>query len=351
MSVSRDRLPAHEATELAHALAQLSSHGLPLGEGLRALAEDVPQRRMRRMLLKLADALARGDSLEKALSEQGGQLPPALLGMVRASAGSQRLGELLEEYLLLESQAAELRRRMWVALAYPLALCLFCFAIISFVELAVVPQLAALTHTTGSLMSTADRGPRLSIFMTQISKQYPAFLVGVGAATVMLTVLFRFFLSQAVRQRLRQRIPLIGAALRWTSWAHFCSIAALLLEHRTPLVEALKLAGQGTGNFDLIETSGLIAQDSATGALLRGSYYARARMPPSLFEMVAGAESQGTLPQGFRAAARMASARAQMQTGLVLLVAPWLGFIAISILVVLCMLAIFLPMVNLLRFF
>lgn len=350
MSVPREPLPAADSTELAHALAQLAGRGLPLAEGLKALAQDVPQRRLRRVLLDLAGGLEAGQSLDAAMSSLAGRVPPALLGLVRAGARSGRLGELLENYLLIESQGAELRRRMGLALSYPVFLAIACVAIFSFIEMAVVPRLAGFSAQVGEFGTAGGELP-LSKLAIQISNAYPTFLAGAVAGSLALWLSWRYFLSAPLRDRLRQRIPLVGPVLRWTAWAHFCDVMALLLEHDTPLDESLRLAGAGVASQDIAESAGQIAADAAAGVSLRASPYALTRFPPSLYELIAGAEAQGTLPQAFRAGARMASGRARLQTGLVLLVAPWLGFAVIAVLVTLCAAAMFLPMMRIFELF
>jgi type II secretory pathway component PulF len=204
-----------------------------------------------------------------------------------------------------------------------------------------VPQLAGFIEIQDNLEVS-----RLAI---QLSKAYPAFVTGCIASSLALWLLFRCFVSASLRDRLKQRTPLVGPVLRWTAWSHFCDIMALLLDHGTPLVDALGLAGAGVGSHDVRESAGEIAKDVAAGVSLRASPYARTRVPPSLYELMAGAEAQGTLPQALRAAARAAAGRARLQSGLVLLVAPWLGFAVIAVLVTLCAVAVFLPMIRLLE--
>ena len=65
------RLSAEETAELAARVSELTKAGLPLGEGLRALADEVPRRRLRRVLRTLADRLDAGMDLAEAIDPLG----------------------------------------------------------------------------------------------------------------------------------------------------------------------------------------------------------------------------------------------------------------------------------------
>ena len=67
-NASLGKLSAAEAAELASGIAELTKSGLPLPEGLRALAEEWPTRRLRPVLLDLADRVEQGVPLDDAIN-------------------------------------------------------------------------------------------------------------------------------------------------------------------------------------------------------------------------------------------------------------------------------------------
>ena len=122
---SLEKLSAEETAELAARMADLTKAGLPLGDGLRALADELSGRRLRRVLRALADQLDAGVDLAVAVESQSGRLPTCLRGLVLAGLRSGRLAETLEEYVDLQRSQSELRRRLWLSLAYPFILLVF----------------------------------------------------------------------------------------------------------------------------------------------------------------------------------------------------------------------------------
>ena len=66
------------------------------------------------------------------------RLPVHLRGLMLAGVRSGRLAEVLEEYVDLQHSQAELRRRVWIALAYPFVLLLFMTVLTAFAGVYVV---------------------------------------------------------------------------------------------------------------------------------------------------------------------------------------------------------------------
>ena len=119
------KLSPEETAELAARVAELTSAGLPLGPGLHALAEELPGRRLPRVLHALANRLDAGDDLIVALESQSRNLPLHLRGLMVAGVRSGRLAEVLEEFVDMQRSQSELRRRVWLSLAYPYILLVF----------------------------------------------------------------------------------------------------------------------------------------------------------------------------------------------------------------------------------
>ena len=71
-------LSADEVAELAARIGELTKAGMPLGEGLRAVAGELPGRRLRRAVRRLADRFDAGDDMAAAMASQGGRIAAPL---------------------------------------------------------------------------------------------------------------------------------------------------------------------------------------------------------------------------------------------------------------------------------
>ena len=177
-----ERLNAREAADLSGQLSGLASTALPMAPSLAALAEELPRGRLRRAMKELSDRLAAGMSLEQAIENQKGQIPPHLCSLVIAGARGQRLGNVLGQFSGYVEIGSELRRRLWLTLAYPLLSMAIAIAIFTFVSIIVVPQFATIFQNFGVPL------PRATTAILDIAQVMTSLgpLVGLLAAALIL---------------------------------------------------------------------------------------------------------------------------------------------------------------------
>jgi type II secretory pathway component PulF len=101
-----------DAVELARYLTELAKSGLPLGGGLRAIAQDLPPGRLSRAVDRLAAQLETGHSLPAAIESFGSRLPPHMRELMVAGARSGNLAQTLDQVLWQEGQVDDLGRQL-----------------------------------------------------------------------------------------------------------------------------------------------------------------------------------------------------------------------------------------------
>ncbi len=138
------RLSGAEAAELSRQIAGLAQAGLPLAHGLVALGEELPRGRLRRSMNDLAATLESGATLDQALQIQKNRIPPHLRGLVIAGLRSGRLGDVLSRFSEYTGVGTELKRRLWLNLAYPILTVCTAMALFFFVCVILVGQFDAI---------------------------------------------------------------------------------------------------------------------------------------------------------------------------------------------------------------
>ncbi|WP_165251445.1 type II secretion system F family protein [Paludisphaera soli] len=254
-----------EAARLSEHVAGVARSGLPLGPGLRALAEESSAGEFRRSLLGLADAIERGVPLEEAIEGEAGSIPPHFRGLIRAGLRSGDLGEVLGRFSAIASIGAELKRSFWISLAYPLLAIGLALVLFVLVDALVVSKFEDTFRDFGLSL------PLVTVFLLKLSH---AVRVGWPALLTLVLVLFAAWLglglasSRARRNSLFARIPIVGSLWRYTAWTEFCHLLAVLLESRLPLPEALRLTGAGVEDADVDLACRAMARQVEQGASL-----------------------------------------------------------------------------------
>jgi type II secretory pathway component PulF len=307
---ARGRLSAEASAELAAGVAELARAGLPLGDGLRALAAETSGRSLREVLLDLAERIDAGVELGAAFEAQGRRLPAYLRGLVAAGLRTGRLAETLEEYVDLRRGRAELRYRLWQSLAYPLVL------LVGLALLALVARYLIVEYFMKLFSDFRTALPDLTIFVFKVSGP-------VAWGLVVLTVLVGvapFLLSIPPLMRwlwpVFYKIPMLGPMARWSHIAEFSRLTAVLLEQQAPLPDALRLGAEGLSNSRLAWGCRQAADDVERGMTLAESFAYRGRFPTSIVPIVDWGQRNAALPDALRAAGEMFEGRLQSQGSL-----------------------------------
>jgi general secretion pathway protein F len=261
----RDPLTPSEAERLTEHVAVVSRSGLPLGPGLRALGEELSEGGFRSSLIDLADAIDRGSPLTAALESQQGRIPAHIRGLVLGGLRTGKLGDVLGRFSSYASIGAELKRGLWLGLAYPLFTLMLALVLLLLVDGFLVAQFENIFRDFGIPL------PGLTIVLIETSRfvraGWPVLVVLLGLILVGWLVL-RFLFPTPLRNSLIGRIPVIGPLWRYTSWAEFCHLLAILLESELPMPDALRLTGQGVQNSDIDRACRAMANDVENGKTL-----------------------------------------------------------------------------------
>lgn len=311
---SGGRLSGAEAAELSRQIASLTSAGLPLASGLVALGEELPRGRLRRSMNDLARTLEAGIPLEQAVMDENERIPPHLRGLVIAGVRSGDLGAILSRFTQYTSIGAELKRALWLSLAYPILTVCAAGALFLLVCSILVSQFDAIYRDFNVPL------PRLTVALVQVSGLVTS--AGTPLATLVGLILAwwmgsHLFLTPAMRRSLASRLPFLGTVWRSTSLAEFCHLLALLLESRLPLPEALRLTGQGVQDVDIDRACRGVALQVEAGRSLAEAMEKRPPFPFGLTRLLRWAEMQRTLPEVLHVAGAMYEARARTHSAFV----------------------------------
>jgi len=340
---SSRKLSTEEAVELAARVAELTKAGLPLGGGLRALSVEMPGRRLPGVLRAMADRLDAGADLAAAIDAEGRRLPPCLRGLVLAGLHTGRLAEVLEEYADLQRKQLEIRRRIWLALAYPLLLLAMLALLAVFSDRIVVRMFFKIFQDFGTKL------PALTLLVLKISGPAAWFFWGLFLAFLGLAIAIRFGSAASWGWPALRRIPLIGPLLRWGYLSQFSRLMGMALEQRVPLPDAMRLTASGLGDAGLARDCLQAADEIEHGRPLDESLAARRQFPDSLIPIVEWGQKIPALDEAFRAAAEMFEGRIRTQGTLLEALLLPIVLLVIMVSAGMFVVAMMLPMISLIQ--
>ena len=276
-------------------LAALLRSGVPLLRSLELLGQQASDQSLAETLENLHSRVTDGESLADAMARHPKAFNQLSRSIVRAGTEGGFLEEALERVAKFTDQQAELRSRVIGALAYPVFLIVFSIGIVAVLIIFFVPQFENIfsrLRERGELPIFTD----LLLGFSHAIGQYGIF-IGLGIAIAYLflrsqlsTEAGRWFLD-----RWRLRIPQAGAIYCNLAVSRFCRILGTLLSGGVPIVRALEISSESTGNVVLTKAIQQASENITAGESLAPPLKASGHFPADVVEMIGVAEQSNTL--------------------------------------------------------
>jgi type II secretory pathway component PulF len=341
-------LSAEDLIALNEEIAGMARAGLPLDQGMAAMAKEMRSGHLQRVTADIAADLHNGSTLPEAMARQAGRLPRFYAGLVNAGVRSGRIGDVLATLTVYARTMADLRSLILGALFYPAVVMLLAFTLFGFVFYYLVPEYEAIFD------SFKIQLPLLTQIMINIS-HHPLPVFGVPLGAVAALVFARLFMSRTGKgwrawTRFVYAMPLMGTLLRSARLAAFTDLLGILVDYGTPLPDAFVMAGESSNDPLMAEASVRAREDLSQGQSL-GEVLRRHNLVPEVVAwMAAMAERRGNLGETLHHVATMYRRQAEMRAALLRSVLPpFLIIVTAGALVALFVLGVALPMMSLLR--
>ncbi len=326
-------------------LSTLLSAGLPIDEALGALGEQAEDERLRTVLAALRTRVREGASLASALAEQPDNFPEFFRASVGAAEQSGQLDAVLARLADYAEDREAMRRRIWMALLYPLLLTGVALLVVAGLLLYVVPQVTEVFDNLGRGLPTLTRA------LIALSEGLPVVAPWLLAALVAIVFGVRWLLRderwRARWQRFLLRLPLIGRLRLALDTARFTRTLGLLAGAGVPMLDALRMATQTVGLQPLKDALQRVSSRVREGSGLAVSLAESKLFPPVTLRLIGNGERAGRLPAMLdRAADHEATLLENRLTTFVAILGPAM-ILLVGVLVLLIVLAILLPIFEL----
>jgi general secretion pathway protein F len=288
-----ERVRPQDVAVFTRQMATLLKAGIPLAEGLGALAEQQDNKKMERVLAEVRQKVNEGTALADALAPHPTLFPDLYVNMVRSGEAAGNLDSVLFRLAdFMDSQQA-LRAKVTGALTYPLIMTVLGGLVMSVLLIVVVPQITSVFADMGK---TLPWNTQLLILVSGIAGNYwwivlPLLVLGV--------FLFRRWAATPKGRdrmdRIRIKTPLIGPLIRYVGVARFARTLATMLSAGVPLLTALEITKKVINNVVLEkvieEARDAIREGEPIAAPLKRS----GQFPPMMVHMVSVGERSGQL--------------------------------------------------------
>jgi general secretion pathway protein F len=287
------RVSTADLALLTRQLATLVRAGLPLEEGLGAVAQQTERPRVQSILLGVRARVMEGHPLAAGLGDFPRVFPEIYRATVAAGEQSGHLDAVLERLAEYTESREVLRQKVLGAMLYPIVLTIMCFGIVSLLLTYVVPKVVAVFENSRAKLPLMTR---LLVAVSDFMRHYG---LGLLLALVIAGVLFwRWQRDPAAHRRVQLaqlRVPLVGKLLRGFNTARFTRTLSILTASAVPVLDALRIAGEVITNLPMRDAVTEATARVREGAPIGRSLAASKLFPPMTIHLISSGEASGEL--------------------------------------------------------
>lgn len=284
--------------ELAISTRQFStliSAGLPLEASLSTLSEQTEDKKLSQVLSQVREKVSEGGSLANSLKDHKNVFSDIYTSIVGAGEASGNLDVVLLRLADFLEKQASLRSKVRSAFVYPIFMFIIGSGVLAFMMTFVIPRITkifeeskkALPYSTVILINTSN-------FITEY--YYLIFIFLVGLAYILLRYI-KTDKGKEQKDRLSLKIPIFGKINRMVILARVTRTLGTLLSSGIPLLDALRIGGEVSGNQVYINSLQNVSENVKEGTSLARPLEQSGVFPPMMTRMIAVGEQTGELEE------------------------------------------------------
>ena len=294
-NVSKKRVKTRHIANFFAQLADLLRAGVPLLRSLEILGRQSSQPTLTEVLREIHVKVADGMSLADAMAMHPLAFNDLSVSMVRAGQEGGFLEDVLERIAVFTEHQEDLKAKVIGALAYPVFLAVVGFIVVQILVIFFVPMFEPIFKK----LDEQGELPMLTRLLIGFSHLMQNHGIWVLLGAVVAYVLYRNWArSDAGRRTVdgwRLRLPGAGTIYLNYALSRFTRILGTLLANGIPILQALKIAKDSTGNKVLTDAIDEAAENVTAGNTLAEPLGACKHFPRDVVEMVAVGEESNNL--------------------------------------------------------
>jgi type IV pilus assembly protein PilC len=247
------RTKLRDLAVFARQFATMTSSGMSLLRSLAILEEQTSAPALKKAVGEVRTDVAGGVSLSSSMAKHDRVFPRLMIAMIRAGEAGGMIDSALEQIAESLEKDAALRGKIKGALTYPAIVLAFTFVLIAGVLIFIVPVFEDMFKNLGGEL------PAITQFLVDTSHNMwwigPLALgIGIGGS-----VIFKRRLRESAEFRLavdraKLKLPVFGPLFSKLAMSRFSRNLGLLLNVGVPVMQALSVVGETTGN-EVINTA------------------------------------------------------------------------------------------------
>lgn len=288
------RVTKKDLAIMTRQMSTMLGAGLPILRALTILSEQTPNPTLKERLTDVRQDVEQGLSFSDALALHDA-FPPIMVSMVRAGETGGFLDASMLQIAEIFETDVKLRGTIKAALTYPIAVGFVAFVIVMGMLLFIVPIFGNMFAELGGEL------PLPTQIMLSLSGAItnPFIMLPLIAIILGLLIAYRRFRNRPevreVMDPLKFKIPVFGGLMKKVALARFTRNFSALLHAGVPILTALDIVGDTSGNVVISKAVEDVKESVRTGSGMAAPFARHDIFPAMVVQMIAVGEDTGEL--------------------------------------------------------
>ena len=330
--------------QLLHLTRQLSiliGAGTPLIKSLLTIHEQLPEGYFKEVMQKIIKEIEEGAPMSAAMGKYPQIFSPLFINMIKAGEVGGILPSVLKRVDHFLNHSYRLKQKIRLATMYPIFVLVIAMVILTALTAFVVPSFTKIFEDIGGQLPAATQ------ILIAVSKVFNRFWYAFPLVFAAFIVLFQLSKNnQSLKifmDKVKLRLPIIGQLIINIEISRFGRLLGTLLMSGVPILQALKIAADTSGNYIFASAIAEVGQSIEKGSNVYDSMEQHDVFPKILTRMVNVGEESGQLDKILLQVSDEYEEEAEDSiTGLTSLLEPLL-IVAMGIIVGFIVVALFFP--------
>jgi general secretion pathway protein F/type IV pilus assembly protein PilC len=276
-------------------LADLLHSGVPLLRSLELLERQSTNKTLQSVLRDVRARVADGTGLAQAMAFHPKVFNELAVSMVRAGQEGGFLEDVLKRIAAFVEHQEDLKAKVVGSLAYPVFLALAGSLVVVVLMVFFVPKF----ETIFEKLKEQDNMPGITTALLAVSNFMISYwwllLLGMVGAFWAFRAWAKTPSGRLAVDKWKIRLPLFGPVFMSLALSRFCRILGTMLHNGIPILKALHIAKDSTGNRVLSDAIAKSAENVTAGAKLADPLRKSGHFPNDVVEMITIAEEANAL--------------------------------------------------------
>jgi type II secretion system protein F len=291
----KKKVKASDRMTFTRQLSTLIEAGLPLLRALTILVEQSENPALRQIIEEIKNSVQGGSSFSEAIAKYPDVFNKLYVSMVRAGEVGGVLEVVLDRLAEFAEKDAALMTKVQSAMVYPAIMVCVAVLVITILMAFVIPQF---TELFGQMGAQLPLPTRVLIGISDVVKGFWWAIIG-GMAGLWFgsQAWFKTPTGERWRDAMMLKLPVFGELTRKMITARFTRTLGTLIQSGVPILQALSICKDTTGNVVVGDAMDSVAAAVTEGEPLATPLHKLGVFAPMVTNMIAVGEETGALDQ------------------------------------------------------